>query len=82
MRGSGTAPASVRLLIYLEQSALELEVRQVIVAWFELDYAPTNRFHLAGYSMPEPAWLCDRWFAQPEQYAKDVRRASQRQVRE
>src|SRR5713101_5528180 len=43
-----------------------------LVAWFELRYVPANRFNLAGHITPGS---CDRWFAQPEQYAKAVRPA-------
>src|SRR5713101_3414000 len=44
-----------------------------LVAWFELRYVPANRFNLAGRINAES---CVLWFAQPRQYANDVRLAS------
>src|SRR5262249_6858409 len=46
------------------------------VAWFELLDFPANRFNLASHITPGSPGLSDLWFAQPEQYAEDVRRAS------
>jgi hypothetical protein len=48
-----------------------------LVAWFELGYVPAHRFHLAGHINAES---CVLWFAQPSQYANEVRRASEEPV--
>jgi hypothetical protein len=45
------------------------------VAWLELSYVPSNRFHLAGHINAES---CILWFAQAGPCAKEVRRASHR----
>jgi hypothetical protein len=47
-----------------------------LVAWFQLGHVPANRFNLAGHISAGSAGSYDRRFAQPEQYANDVRRAS------
>jgi hypothetical protein len=47
-----------------------------LVARFELRYVPSNPFNLAGHISSGSAGSCDLWFAQPEQYANDVRPAS------
>ena|SRR5438552_2195312 len=48
-----------------------------LVACFELGYVPADHFYLAGYINAES---CVPWFAQPSQYANDVRRASEETV--
>jgi hypothetical protein len=47
-----------------------------LIAWFELGYVPANRFNLAGHISSGSSGPSDLWFAQPEQYANDVRPAS------
>src|SRR5215470_9721900 len=47
-----------------------------LVTLLELGYVPANGFYLASQVSAGPRGSGDRWFAQPENYAKGKRRTS------